>query len=101
MKIDYDVGDVVICVDASDGDACPPLDTITPIKAGSAYRVTGMVKTAYGPATLIEGEKPHRCACCDGQSGWRPDRFRKLPKADDEFTEYMRRMKPANKRVDA
>lgn len=93
MKIDYDVGDVVVCVDA---DGAPEL------VAGGYYRVTD-IKVAeewYEDAgelgTSLEGVSP-----TDGYMDFKASRFRKLPKADDEFTEYMRSMKPHKQPVDA
>lgn len=97
MKIDYDVGDIVVCVDDSPSPEWGP----TRIKIGRFYRVRRIGPNApnslvnkVGPSVWVEEVEPHSPA----GFGW--FRFRKLPKADDEFTEYMRSMKPHKQAVE-
>lgn len=90
MKIDYDVGDVVVRVsDVYYGeDVAPPI--------GKPVRVE-LICDSFGElGVLISGyPSPHF------SRQWNAARFRKLPKADEQFTEQMRCIKPAKRKVDA
>lgn len=84
-----EVGDMLICVSAIPiYDPMAPHENESPfthIEKGKMYRLTGLIDTPEGTAMLINGEAPHTCDCCDGEGGWLPDRFRKLPPAEPEF----------------
>jgi hypothetical protein len=97
--IDYDVGDVVVCVDAG----------VIKCKSGWRHIGSGIKK---GDIIRVDAIAPSRrmgltCPTClavrsnSGELGVAA-RFRKLPKTTDEFTDQMRRLKPkAKPRVDA
>ena len=93
MQIDYDVGDCVVCVDAH---SAPML------RQGGMYRVSAitLVENCYADAgelgVSVEGVKP-----LPPYGDFHPRRFRKLPKASDEFTEQMRKLKPHKQKVEA
>lgn len=81
MRIDYDVGDVVVCVDDApvEGDCRP-----TGLREGFLYRVLAFHDE--WPSVIVSARH-------DGGGHWLW-RFKKLPKADEDFTAYMRKMKP-------
>lgn len=83
MKIDYDVGDVVVCVDDSGG-----LFDLPVVRFGQIERVSQIVECEGGGLGVELIGKTHP----DWAYG--AERFRKLPKADDTFTEQMRALRP-------
>lgn len=90
MKIDYDVGDVVVRVDDVlwNHEKAPPKNhPVRAVRIEYNWDCLGVTIDGY-PSDHISGQ-------------WRADHFRKLLKADDEFTEYMRSMKPHKQPVDA
>ena len=96
MQIDYDVGDCVVCYRMP---AAHPRVRNTRrgiMKIGKIYRVRAI---GIGPASGLlfvkfEGYE-------HGPLGCRADCFKKLPKASNEFTEQMRKMKPHKQKVEA
>jgi hypothetical protein len=88
MSAPFQPGDVVVCVDDRPLRwGCIGNSPVTPLRRGSFFRVTAIVWTLEGDSILIDGERPHTCLCCDGESGWHPERFRKI---DDEVEEVFR-----------
>lgn len=98
MSDEFQVGDVVVCVD--DGPLVCPHDPLV-IHDGTLaakLRSVGRIET-------IEAGHPDICCLCDliytdagiGVAA----RFRKLPKADDRFAEQMRAQKPHREHVPA
>lgn len=89
--IDYDVGDVVVCVRAG-----------ASISKGEIGRVAGF---RHGPTLDSDGFISHLGVYIEGRKStgskgsYNANRFRKLPKAEDDFTAFMRQMKPT--KVDA
>lgn len=90
MKIDYDVGDVVVCIqDDTDTPAGCPL---SPIYKGAILRCAILSECPInGIGVGFEGH-------VDPTWFYYADRFRKLPKADIGFTSLIKR-KAAPKRV--
>jgi len=78
----FQVGDVVI--------------KVTGRYAGLIGRVTGLDFWPGGkgvpPCDVLHLEKPHPET--PNRHGWVAKNFRKLPKADEQFTEQMRALKP-------
>lgn len=90
MQIDYDVGDVVVCISTP---TCHSAYDIGKVKKGAMYRVDRFV---FG------GQAVHLCGIdWTNPNGMWAHRFRKLPKASDEFTEQMRKLKPNKQKVEA
>lgn len=93
-KIDYGVGDVVV--------ACNK-DPI-PCKSGHYRNHLGGNCPKVGAVVRVDSITNGICGCLEiNFDGIRvlADRFRLLPKADEQFTEYMRRMKPVKRSVEA
>lgn len=94
MQIDYDVGDVVVCIssDGKGGDGVDP-DCPLPFIAVGGFRRVRNIEPSF------EGVEFEGCYdedwCYDARS------FRKLPKASDDFTEQMRKLKPHKQKVEA
>lgn len=92
MKIDYDVGDVVVYIGGPNR-----IPEGHPLCIGKMYKVEMIISPSPGIyGTIICG---YRSGHPTG--AWCITAFRKLPKADDYFTEYMRSMKPHKQPVDA
>lgn len=89
MQIDYDVGDCVVCV------VCTPKMSEYGMKKGAIHRVGEVFQcgTELGVKFKSIGHGSYW--------GWKAEMFRKLPKASDEFTEQMRKLKPHKQKVDA
>lgn len=88
MKIDYDVGDAVVYRGPPEG--------VTGLKSGL---VIGSIHRCTRIYTWHDGSLATNIDTMPGS--FEPLCFRKLPKADDYFTEYMRSMKPHKQPVDA
>lgn len=90
MKIDYDVGDVVVCVESTNLPASNPLP---PMRRGEIGRVAWIGESYDRVAkrddlgVALEGRN-------DGLWAYHARCFRKLPRADDTFTEQMRALRP-------
>jgi hypothetical protein len=97
MADDFQVGDVVVCVD--DGPIICPHDPIV-IHDGSL----AAKRRSVGRIIAIQPGFGGVCMCnvvlTDGGAGVEA-RFRKLPKADDRFAEQMRALKPHREKVPA
>lgn len=90
MKIDYDVGDVVVCTqdDADGPDGCP----LQPIYKGDIRRCAVLIECPInGIGVSFEGHASPKWF-------YYAERFRKLPKADTGFTSLIKR-RAAPKRV--
>lgn len=99
MGEDFKPGDVVVCVDAwtpSMPNGRAPAE-YSELREGSMYRVRSLWNDSrFGPClTLNEVEAR---SVNGGFLCWR---FRKLPKADEEFTASIRACKPSHNRVPA
>lgn len=89
MKDEFQVGDVVVCVNAK-----PARNPIVPIaqllREGAMYRIAGLPVGNNGEVGL----------CLDGVAipvpmvGFAYDRFRKLPRAEEDFTLRIRACRP-------
>jgi len=88
--IDYDVGDVVVCVD---GRSAMTASYWHP-KKGGIYRVSDMGKCKDGSIWAEVAEDPNP----SDNTAWDATRFRKLPPATDDFKRLMRECRP---KVDA
>jgi hypothetical protein len=93
MSEEFQVGDVVVCV-CDRSPTCIGRSLSEQLRQGVLYRITATLLAADGLSVLVNGEAPHTCACHIGEAGWHPDRFRKLPRADEEFTRQIRACKP-------
>lgn len=92
MRIDYDVGDVVVCVIPGVSIGVGQIGRVSGFRNGNGKSMLGECNLGV---FLVGKQAKSRHGSYDAR------RFRKLPKADEEFTEYMRRMKPAKRKVDA
>jgi len=101
MSGPFNVGDVVVCVDPK--LSLHPGEVVeVRVSLGSIHRVSAIMCSANGlRGILLDGERPHTCWCCEGEGCWRPERFRHLPKADDDFTAEIRACRPIKRSVDA
>lgn len=83
MSDDFQVGDVVVCVDDKaqgySGDN---------VLRGRHYRIASFIKRHGITGCTLEGMNP------DPYLGYAIKRFRKLPRADESFTEQMRACRP-------
>lgn len=86
MQIDYDVGDWVVRVAGNPDNA--PMGTIRKVASFTHYDFTGSM------GVLFTCQSP-------GAHAWAGENWKKLPKASDEFTEQMRKLKPHKQKVDA
>ena len=88
MQIDYDVGDWI--VKTVDSEYAPK---------GYIAMCSGFCDDGDGVGLrlFINGQRIDDPS--DG--GWDPKSWKKLPKASDEFTEQMRKLKPHKQKVDA
>lgn len=97
---DFQVGDVVCCIDDSEDDRHtlqPPFPEF--IKRGRLYRAVALTMTSPGvQGVRLQGD-PNNVPFPHGS--WARDRFRKLPKADEQFTQSIRACKPHHNRVPA
>jgi len=79
MSDDFQVGDLAICVLA-----------LPPLRQGAIYRIAQVLE--------LRGEAGVNVREIDvislGYVGIKASRFRKLPKADEQFTQSMRALKP-------
>lgn len=94
MADDFQVGDVVVCVNADMID-CPHDPEV--LHAGFEAPARGAIGRvrAIAPAPAPEGERWCGCTAIFTDDGAGIiARFRKLPKADDRFAEQMRALKP-------
>ncbi len=93
MAEDFQVGDVVVCVNDSPCTATgEPKPVPCPWKRGEIGRVVSISACRYG---LELAPQKHRLLYIAAY------RFRKLPKADEQFTERMRKCKPHRNQVPA
>lgn len=82
---DFQVGDFVVCVDAS---MLPTSHNETGLTEGRLYRISAIHSDEQCVRLFGFIPPPLR-------SGWHLQlRFRKLPKADEQFTEQMRALRP-------
>lgn len=95
MSDDFQVGDVVVCI-SDDYERASGPESWWP-KRGQIYRVAGLDHCLNG-LFLEFAEDPD---FGDTELGWAATDFRKLPKADEQFTEQMRAIRPHTKRVPA
>ena len=99
MGEDFQVGDVVVCVDAR----TPAMPNSTApaehseLREGSMYRVRSLWNdSCFGPCLTLNEVEARSV-----NGGFLCRRFRKLPKADEEFTASLRARKPSRNRVPA
>lgn len=100
---DFQVGDVVVCVDDSPYRSRDVKGKPWPMAKGSTWRVSDVLVARLGPLAgqvllRFHAEPPLSRAW---KRGWYHARFRKLSKADEQFTEQMRQCKPHRNRVPA
>jgi hypothetical protein len=90
----FQVGDVVVCVDASPCRNRVLSPTVT-LRRGKLFRVTGMTP-AQGNSfyVLLNDEPPHLIEGYVFRGGWDDRRFCKIDRADEHFTETIRACKP-------
>jgi|GEM_PF-2910936 len=97
----FEIGEVVVCVDNGPGinPASVYIDGLpTPLVLGRFYKITGFVVAPdKSLGVLIDNMPPERTI--GGPVGWQATRFRKLPRADAEFTAQMRACKPQHQPV--
>lgn len=86
----FQVGDVVVCVDATPRGRSPYGDSLQRLKVRSLYRVMQALIDNYGDAAVLL-ESP-RSSHPDGI--WQANRFRKVKTADEQFTAQIRACKP-------
>jgi len=90
---DFQVGDVVVCVDDSPARSIDVRGMPWPMRMGSTWRVIGLVRSkSTGEILLLLKNSPPHLA--PWKRGWVKDRFRKLPRADVQFARDMRACKP-------
>lgn len=92
MGEDFKVGDVVVCVDDGRdmrGNLRAPVQRSKSLRRGHIYRIAwvGMTRARVFGVKLLDDP-----AAAFG--AWAADRFRKLPKADEQFTADMRACRP-------
>lgn len=95
MADDFQVGDVVVCIN---DDICPVVGGQHSYRKGAIYRVAIVrtVKDYLGrPATGL------KAVGLENEAGRNIICFRKLPKADEQFTADMRACRPHRNRVPA
>jgi len=86
---DFKVGDVVVCVDAEfAGGSDVNRDHVSLINKGCIYKVSHVLDGGVGLSHVTYPYHPN-------VYGYKADRFRHLPKADDTFIQQMRSLKPA------
>lgn len=92
MQIDYDVGDVIV----------KHIDSVF-MPAGTIAKCSGLVdyEDGEGIRLFLDGESNRLDDWKGDFFGWCPDHWKKLPRASDEFTEQMRKLKPHKQKVDA
>jgi hypothetical protein len=93
----FNPGDVVVCI--NDGlDSRSTYQRIDRgwLKAGRHYRVSRAKVVRSVPAVQLAGD-PNSLAYPHGY--WASDRFRKIDKADEEFTALIKRKAPLKERV--
>lgn len=85
----FQIGEVVVCVD----DSPSPASIRWPWrpKKGGYYTIE-LIDYALGELGFLLAEDP---VPDDGESLWLAERFRKVTKADDSFTEMLRACKPS------
>ena len=91
---DFKVGDVVVCVDIAPREGSGPANiaALENLRAGRTYRISLLgYDYTVGPYVKLHGveDNPLKNKIV---RGFRCDRFRHLPKADEQFTEQMRRI---------
>ncbi len=90
MSDDFQVGDVVVCVHASS----PACSYSTPPEKGRHYRVTGVIRARCAKTKRpVQGVEVAELSATPF-SAFHELFFRKLPKADETFTEQMRSLRP-------
>lgn len=94
--IDYDVGDVVVCVDAGPSKPCEPN---IPLQAQTLYRVSDMGRGwSHGGNETIWVDL---CGMAiDPARGLEASRFKKLPKADSGFIALIKTKKQPKRRLE-
>jgi hypothetical protein len=96
---DIGPGDLVVCVDAVPNKCVGSRGNLA-IRRNSLYRVQRILQDGVGDwGILLVGEVPHTCDCCSGSAGWRPERFRKIDAADEQFTRAVRACKPCKELI--
>lgn len=94
MSGPFKVGDVVCCVDLS--PIVQGFGVSSRIKLGSVYRVSATFTDGFGACVRLS------CVTADTvNGGFLARRFRHLPKADDQFIQQMRAIKPVREGVSA
>jgi len=88
MSEEFQVGDVVVCVDA-DTPARPGYFSPDQIRNGDLYRLSDTFIDEWGDCIKVAGIVAHTV-----NGGFLAARFRKLPRADEEFTRQIRACKP-------
>ena len=87
MSDDFNVGDVVVCFREPSGWIASDWEP----KVGSFYSIAGIDVDTTGVAIIDLREDP---SCFSDDGAWEAAAFRKLPRADEQFTEQMRACKP-------
>ncbi len=103
-KPDFGPGDLVVCVDDGPGRAGPALGVPSFLRKGLIYRVSKM----NAPGVPLDGMRPASwhvvlldTASAFPNLGYRAERFRKIDKADEQFTAQIRACKPVKQREPA
>lgn len=98
--IDIQAGDIVVCLDNSPRATSGPdnLKELAQIRVGALYRIASVEvsprgKVAIRPCGVVFGVQPNGF-----RRGFRAERFRKVTKADQGFSTWMKSLKPTDKR---
>lgn len=95
MSDDFQVGDVVVCINAKP-DSFDPKAGLLKERAHYRVAVVGPVKGVFCLGfRALPADKPNTAWA------WNANRFRKLPRADEQFTEMLRALKPTRAPVSA